>query len=108
MKKKFIIIETTYPNLRAAKKLAQILLQENLAACVQFIAIESSYVWQKKIENCREILVNIKTKKTLYDKVEKTILKHHSYEIPQITSKAVDSGFVPYLNWIDSGLKKSK
>jgi len=105
---KNIIIETTYPNLRAAKKLAKILLQENLATCIQFIAIESTYLWQKKIKNSREILLIIKTKKTLYGKVEKTILKHHSYEIPQITSRLINQGFAPYLNWINASLKNSK
>ena len=108
MKNKFITIESTFPNLRAAKKVAKILLQKNLAACVQFTKIESTYLWQKKIENCSEIQVKIKTKKTLYAAVEKTIIAHHPYEIPQITSKLIDQGFTPYLEWIDSSIETGK
>lgn len=108
MKEKFIIIETTYPNLTAAKKLAKLLLEKKLAACVQFTTIKSIYLWQGKIENSTEILVKIKSKNSLYKKIEKIIKDNHVYEIPQIFSRLVDQGFAPYLDWIDSSIKIGK
>jgi periplasmic divalent cation tolerance protein len=108
MKKKFIIIETTFPNLSAAKKLSRILLQENLAACVQFSLVESHYLWLEKIAKNREILVRIKSENALYKKIEKIIVKHHSYEVPQIFKIQINQGFKPYLNWIESNLKNPK
>ncbi len=108
MKKKFIIVETTYPNLASAKKLGEILLTKNLAACVQFSAITSMYFWQEKLEKSREILVSIKSENSLYKEIEKIIQEHHSYEIPQIFAKPINQGSKPYLNWIDSKLKKGK
>jgi periplasmic divalent cation tolerance protein len=108
MRNKFIIIETTYPNLAEAKNLAKILLEKKLAACVQFLPIKSMYFWQGKIENNREILVKIKTKNSLYEMVEKTIAEHHSYEIPQIFSSQINQGLEPYFDWVDSNIKNQK
>lgn len=103
--KKLILIETTYPNLRAAKNLGKILLEEKLAACVQFFEIKSLYEWQKKIRNDREILVRIKSKNSLYPEIEKIIHQHHSYEIPQIFSTQINQGSEAYLNWVEKSTK---
>lgn len=108
MKEKFIIIETTYPNLASAKKLGETLLNKKLAACVQFLKVESSYFWQEKIENSHEILVRIKSKNSLFFEIEKIIKNCHDYEIPQILSTHINQGSKAYLNWIDSNLKKGK
>ena len=108
MKEKFIIIETTYPNLAKAKNLAKILLTQKLAACVQFLPIKSMYFWEEKICRDLEILVTIKTKSELYSSIEKIILKNHCYKIPQIIANTLNQGFQPYLSWIDSNTKNAK
>ncbi|MBU6140907.1 MAG: divalent cation tolerance protein CutA [Proteobacteria bacterium] len=105
--KKVILVETTYPNLSSAKKLAKILLDQNLAACVQFFEIKSMYVWQKKIQNDQEILVRIKTKNSLYKQVEILIKKHHSYKIPQIFSIQINQGSKTYCDWVVKSTKIS-
>lgn len=107
MTKKFIIVETTCANLAKAKKLAKILLQKKLAACVQLAAIESFYSWQKKIVNSAEISLSIKTKKSNYKKIEKIILQNHDYEIPQILAIDINQGLEEYLQWIDSSIKQT-
>jgi len=108
MRNKFIIIETTYPNLADAKKLGETLLNKKLAACVQFSEIESSYFWQDKIETSCEVLVKIKSKKSLFDEISETINKHHNYETPQILASEVCKGSTAYLSWIDSNLRRDK
>jgi len=105
MKKNFMIIKTTYPNLRDSKKLAKILLEKKLAACVQFSKIESSYFWEGKIVADKEILVSIKTKADFYLKIEEIIQKNHSYKIPQILGITIDKASPSYLNWIESNLE---
>ena len=106
MKNELVILKVTYPDLERAKNFAEILLQKKLAACVQFTPIESMYFWRGKIENNHEILLSIKTKNSLLKSIEKIIKKHHDYEIPQMLSIQVDQGSKPYLNWINSCLKK--
>ena len=106
--KKFIIVETTYPNLKAAEKLAEILLSQKLAACIHFCKIESRYVWQEKITKDQEILVRIKTENSLFSKVEKIIKSNHSYELPQIVAIEIDRASKSYLQWLESSLKTGK
>ena len=108
MPKKFIIVETTYPNLASAKKLGKLLLEKKLAACVQFLPIKSMYFWQGKIENSSEILVLIKSENSLYNEIEKTIKEHHTYEIPQILFSLINQGSIAYLKWIESKLENRK
>jgi periplasmic divalent cation tolerance protein len=106
---KFIIVETTFPNSSAgkksAKKLAEILLQEKLAACIHFVPLESLYVWQKKLENSSELLLRIKSKKSNYKKISAAIAKNHPYEVPQIFSITLDDCAKNYATWLEENLK---
>lgn len=97
---KFIIIKTTYPNLASAKKIIKILLQEKLIACAQFCQINSSYLWENKIVNDKEIVLNLKTQKKLYQKVKEKILQNHQYQVPQIIAIEVSDADKNYGNWI--------
>ncbi len=108
MKEKFILIETTYPNLPSAKKLAHKLLKQNLAACVHFFEIKSNYFWDKKIVSEKEILVRIKSAKSLFKKIEETIKKLHDYKTPEIIATDISKGSSSYLDWVNSSLKKAK
>lgn len=101
-KDKIIIIETTYPNLEAAKNLAEILLKEKLAGCIHFQQIESMYEWREKIENDVEFLVRIKTRNSLYEKIEKIIKKHHSYKVPEIIAIDVTRAEENYSLWLEN------
>lgn len=101
----FLKIETTYPNIDLAKKLANILLEKKLAACIHFSEIKSCYSWKNNIKIDNEILVTIKSKNSLYKKIEETIKLNHIYEIPQIISSPIISGFDPYLQWIESNIE---
>jgi len=104
MTTKFLIVKTTYSNQSEAENLSRILLKKNLAACVQFWPIKSFYNWQNKIVEDAEILVSIKTKAIFYKKIEKEILLHHSYKVPQIVAIEIDSGLDTYFEWIEKTL----
>ncbi len=106
MKSQFIIIRTTFSKKLKARKLAKILIEKKLAACVQISKIESFYFWNKKISNSDEILVEIKTKANLYKKIEKEILINHEYEIPQILTININEAFSGYEKWLDGSLSQ--
>lgn len=99
--KDFIIIYTTTPTKKEAKKIAQILVKEKLAACCNIFKIESIFRWKGKIEKIGEFGIFIKTKKNLYKKVEKRIKEIHSYSICCVISFPINFGSEKFLKWIE-------
>ena len=90
---------TTIDTKEGAQKLARLLVEERLAACVQIIGpIESIYRWQGKIETAEEWQCVIKTKKDFYEKVEKFIKKHHPYEVPEIMAMDIANVYRHYFD----------
>ncbi len=84
-----------------AAKIAKLLIDEKLAACVQLLPIESFYVWQGKTQNETELLLLIKTRRALFDTAIARIKELHSYTVPEIVALPFAAGFAGYLNWID-------
>jgi periplasmic divalent cation tolerance protein len=108
MKEKFILVETTCSNLSSAKKLTAKLLKQKLAACVHFFEIKSNYFWNGKIVSEKEILVRIKSAKSLFKEIEESIKKLHEYETPQIIATDINKGSGAYFDWMNLNLKKAK
>src|SRR3990167_7198766 len=89
--KKFIIIYITYPNLKEAKRVTGILLERRLIACANYFPVASVYRWEGKVENAKEVVSILKTKKTNWTKVKKAVETVHPYEIPCIMKLEVES-----------------
>ena len=97
---KAIIVQTTTSNEEEAKRIAKILIQDKLAACVQLKDIESLYNWDGKLCCERETLLSIKTKKELFSKVKSKILELHSYDTPEIIELDISNISEDYLKFI--------
>lgn len=84
-----------------ARKIAQHLVEHQLAACVNIIPhVESIYRWQGKMESSREWLLLIKTTQAQFSAVRDAIRLLHSYDLPECISIAIDDGSAAYLEWI--------
>jgi periplasmic divalent cation tolerance protein len=94
------MIYTTLPDKVIAKKVAKTLVKENLVACVNFFPVKSVYRWKNKLTADKEYALIMKTKKSLYGKVEKRLKELHPYEIPSIVSYEIKEGLNSYLSWI--------
>jgi periplasmic divalent cation tolerance protein len=104
---KYIQIITTVDKRPAAERIAKILIAKRLAACVQVGGpVKSIYRWKGKVETSREWLCVIKTRKSLYKKVETAIKKNHPYEVPEIIVIPIAQGSKDYLKWIFSETAK--
>lgn len=97
----YCMILTTCPDDESAKKLAAMLVESKLAACVQLSAVTSFYCWQNQQHADPEIRLVIKTRRCLYQKVEAFITEHHGYDVPQIVQIPIDKGSKAYLDWMD-------
>nr|MBU1328444.1 divalent-cation tolerance protein CutA [Candidatus Omnitrophota bacterium] len=101
MKQSFVQVITTVSEKKDAEKIAKVLIYGRLVACVQIIGpIKSIYRWKGKIENANEWVCLIKTRKTLYKKVESAIRKIHPYEVPEIIAISIAKGSEDYLKWL--------
>src|SRR5689334_17431855 len=92
---------TTTPGREEAQKIAQLLINEKLAACVQLLPIESFYFWEGKTQNEAEVLLLIKTRTALFEAAIARIKGVHSYTVPEIVALPFAAGFGGYLDWID-------
>ncbi len=100
------VVLVTAKNKKEAKGIAERLIKKRLAACVNIINnVESLFRWQGKIDSALEVLLIIKTKQGKIGKVISQVKAVHSYEVPEIISLPISSGFKPYLNWIDESIR---
>lgn len=101
----FIVISTVSSK-EEAKKIAKFLLSNQLAACVNIVPkVESVFIWKSKLEIQKELILVIKTEKRKLEKLKSLILKHHSYQVPEIIGWPIKTGHKPYLDWIFKSLR---
>ena len=94
-------ILTTTGTEEQALSIARALVAERLAACVNIIGpVRSVYRWRDAIEDDREFLLLIKTRATLYMKVERRVRELHTYEVPEVIALSLDRGSPPYVQWL--------
>ncbi len=101
------VVFNTCPNHDTALKIANTLIEQGLAACVNIVpGLESIYKWKGKIEHGTECLLIIKTNIDRYTELEQAIVKHHPYELPEIIAVPLSEGLPAYLGWMDESLKQ--
>ena len=99
------IIFCTCPNQESAEGIANHLIGQKLAACVNIIAgITSVYEWEGNIESSQEHLLFIKSHRDKYTAIEGAIKTLHPYELPEIIAVPIDRGLPEYLQWINTCL----
>ena len=96
-----ILVFSNLPDQASAAKLAAVLIEQRLAACVNVQAPCSSvYRWQGKVETATEVPVFIKTTRERYPALEAAIRAHHPYELPEIIAVPLVAGLPAYLEWV--------
>jgi periplasmic divalent cation tolerance protein len=110
-----LIIFSTCGSEEEAKRLAQVLVEEKLAGCVNVIrGIESIYRWEDKVESAAECLLVIKTEAGRFDALSARLQDLHSYEVPEVVAFPIVRGAEKYLGWlkeqvrIEEGAKNRK
>jgi len=93
----------TAGSLEEAKKIGQILVEQNLFACVNLLEkMTSIYKWENKLEECQEVVMIGKTRKTLMPKLVETVNSLHSYDCACILEFPIQGGNPEFLSWIET------
>lgn len=96
-----LLVLTTCGELDEAETLAEALVAERLAACVNVVAgIRSVYRWQGDVERGAEVLLLIKTTRERFTGLEAAIRSRSSYELPEVLAVPVADGSAAYLSWV--------
>ncbi len=102
----FIQVLITIDEKEKAETLAEELVEERLAACVQIAGtIESIYRWKGSVQRSDEYLCMVKTEKRSYETLEKKVKEIHPYENPEIIAFSIDEGSEEYLSWLKGELR---
>ncbi|MCL2368461.1 MAG: divalent-cation tolerance protein CutA [Oscillospiraceae bacterium] len=97
----YALIITTCPDRESAEQVTKYLLENRLAACVQRLPVESTYLWQGEIVHDTEITLFIKTRAILFAEISAQIREVHPYELPEIIALPIADALPAYLQWID-------
>jgi periplasmic divalent cation tolerance protein len=100
-----IIVFVTCETREQAEKIAEAVVTEKLAACVNVVGgVKSCYAWDGKLTWSEEVLLLIKTVRGRFDQLQIRIRGLHSYSVPEIVSVAIDEAFQKYIDWIDEAV----
>lgn len=100
-----LVVFITAKDKAEARRIARKLLQKKLAACVNFIPVESMFAWEGDIQEEDEVLMVVKTKTDAFDELMTAVKIAHSYDTPEIIGAPVILGSREYLKWIDHVVK---
>ena len=96
-----LIVFVTTPGSEEAKRIAEALVAQRLAACVNIIPlIESIYRWEGGVTRDREALMIIKTTEERYTELERIVKRVHTYSTPEVVALKIDRGSEQYLKWL--------
>ena len=88
-----------------AERIAQALVAERLAACVNVVpGVVSVYRWKGAVDGGDELLLLIKTEARAVDALRARLVALHSYELPEVVVVPITGGHPPYLDWIAEGV----
>lgn len=96
-----IVVFITASTEDEAVLIARALVETRLAGCVNIIRnIRSIYSWQGKIEDETEVLMVVKTRKSLFESLTEKVKGLHSYSVPEIIALPITDGSEAYLEWL--------
>ena len=101
-----IVVLSTCASEEEAGRLANMLIERRLAACVNILPnLRSVYRWNGKVETSAECLMIIKSSRAQFDALRASLEGAHSYELPEALALPVIDGSPAYLEWLDSSMR---
>jgi periplasmic divalent cation tolerance protein len=96
-----LLVFTHLPDRPAAERIAGLLVEQKLAACVSVLSpCRSVYRWKGALQRDEEHPLLIKTTAERYPALEQALRAAHPYELPEIIAVSVERGLPAYLEWV--------
>jgi len=96
-----IVVLMTAASAEEAHRIADLLVQRRLAACVQILPeMQSIYLWKGDVQREREVLLIAKSTRANFSALEREVRAVHSYETPEIVALPIVAGSEGYLTWL--------
>lgn len=103
-----IVVLCTFPSHELARQTGTILVEAQLAACVNLCpSVESIYRWEGKVESSQEVLTLMKTTAELYPRLEARLKALHPYEVPEIIALPATQVLPAYGRWVQESVAVS-
>ena len=96
----YILAMTTVSSESQARRLAEQLVENRLAACVNQVRVDSVYRWKGALEAEAEVLLLIKTTRARQEDLRQALLRAHPYELPEFITLPITGGSTAYLKWL--------
>jgi periplasmic divalent cation tolerance protein len=101
-----IVVLNTCGSEAEAERLARLLVDRHLAACVSVVPrLRSFYRWKGVVESAEEWLLLIKSSRPLFGQLRAAIENAHAYEVPEVLALSVVDGAPLYLDWLQANLQ---
>src|SRR6187399_2316980 len=101
-----LMVFVTCESREQAEEIAQRVVEERLAACVNVVpGVRSCYVWEGALSWSEEVLLIMKTTKLGFERLKTRVEEMHSYEVAEVLGVAVEAGAEKYLAWVREGVR---
>ncbi len=101
VKQRMVLVYLTARSAAQAKRIADALVDEQLAACVNILGpITSVYRWQGRVQRGREMAMLAKTRAALFPRLQKRVCELHDYEVPCVVAVTIADGLPAFLDWL--------
>ncbi len=99
---RYFVVLVTASSMEEALRIARRVVEEKLAACVNIVnGVRSVYVWKGNVEEGSEVLLIMKTREDVLQRLIERVKELHSYEVPEVIAIEIANGLSAYLEWID-------
>ena len=103
----FSVVLTTLTSVEDARSLVNRLVSDRIVACGTIVdGAISIYEWRGTLEESREVLVVMKTRRENWDALQSAVRELHPYEVPELLELPVEEGMPPYLEWLAEQTKQ--
>jgi len=100
-----VVCLVTAPSAEEGHRIARVLVEERLAACVNVVAgVRSVYRWQGVVEEAEEVLLVVKTTRDRFSGLQERVVSLHSYQVPEVVVLPVEGALPAYQAWVQESV----